>query len=64
MTKRNKMKVAEKLRVALPCILIFSALGALVGSTMDANPGAIRVGIVSGGVVAFFILQRKNTGKS
>ncbi len=56
------MKVVDKLRVALPCILVFGAIGVLVGIALDANPGAIRVGIVVGGVVAFFILRRKNSG--
>ena len=56
------MKVAEKLRVAIPCILVFGSVGALFGGALDANPGAIRVGIVVGGVVAFFALQRKNAG--
>ncbi len=55
------MKVADKLVVALPCILVFGAIGALVGGALDANPAAIRVGIVVGGVAAFFVLQRKKT---
>ena len=55
------MKVSEKLRVALPCILVFGLVGALFGGALDANPGAIRVGIVVGGLVAFLILQRKDS---
>ncbi len=55
------MKAVDKLRVALPCILVFGTAGALIGGPMDANPGAIRVGIVVGGCVAFVILYRKNS---
>jgi hypothetical protein len=56
------MKVAYKLRIALPCILIFGAIGALVGGIMGVDANGIRVGIVVGGVVAFVFLKRKESG--
>jgi len=56
------MKVTYKLRIALPCILIFGAIGALVGGAIGDGANGTRVGIVVGGSVAFVILQRKNSG--
>jgi len=53
------MKLSYKLRVALPCILIFGGLGALVGGAVGAGANGTRIGIVFGGVVAFIILQRR-----
>jgi fructose-specific phosphotransferase system IIC component len=48
------MIIATNLKVAIPCIVLGGALGALLGS---AN--GVRVGIVMGGVVAFLILLKK-----
>ncbi len=56
------MNVAYKLRVTLPCILIFGATGALVGGAIGDGVNGTRVGIVVGGCVAFVILQRKKSG--
>ena len=56
------MKVADKLRIALPCILIFGAIGALVGSLLGDVANGTRAGIVVGGGVALVYLQRKNSG--
>jgi len=58
------MKVSYKLKVALPCILIFGSIGALVGGAFDLGANAIRAGIIVGGCVAFVILHRKNSGAS
>ena len=55
------MKVAYKLRIALPCILIFGAIWALVGGAIGDGANGTRAGIVVGGGVAFLILQRKNS---
>jgi len=55
------MKVAYKLRIAIPCILIFGAIGALVGGAIGDDVNGIRVGIVVGGGVAFVYLQRKKS---
>jgi hypothetical protein len=51
------MKVAYKLRVALPCIIV----GALVGSAVGDGAFGTRVGIIVGGGVAFFILHQKKS---
>jgi len=56
------MKVAYKLRIALPCILIFGAIGALVGGPFDETAAGIRVGVIVGGAAAFVYLQRKKSG--
>ena len=56
------MKVAYKLRIALPCILIFGAIGALVGGAIGDAVNGIRAGIVVGGGVAFVYLKRKDSG--
>ena len=56
------MKVAYKLRIALPCILIFGAIGALVGGAIGDGVNGIRAGIVVGGCVAFVYLKRKESG--
>jgi len=56
------MKVAYKLRIALPCILVFGAIGALVGCGFGDAVNGTRVGIVVGGCVAFVYLQRKKPG--
>ena len=56
------MKVADKLRIALPCILIFGAIGALAGGVFGDAVNGIRAGIVVGGGVAYVYLQRKNSG--
>jgi len=42
------MKVAYKLRIALPCILVFGAIGALVGCGFGDAVNGTRVGIVVG----------------
>ena len=56
------MTVAYKLRIALPCILVFGSIGALVGGALGDGANGARVGIVVGGGVAFAILQRKKFG--
>ncbi len=56
------MKVSATLRIALPCILIAGAIGALVGGPFDETVAGIRVGVIVGGIVAFIYLQRKKRG--
>ena len=56
------MKIANRLRIALPCILISGAIGALVGGPFDQTAAGIRVGIIVGGTAAFIYLQRKKSG--
>ena len=55
------MKVADKLRIALPCMLIFGAIGALVGGIIGDGANGTRAGIVVGGGLAFVYLQRKES---
>ncbi len=52
------------IKIALPCILIFGAIGALVGGAFDLGLNAIRAGIIFGGIVASFILIRKKPDAS
>lgn len=56
------MKIAYKLRIALPLILIGGIIGAFVGGAFDLGLNAIRVGIIAGGIVAFVYLRRKTSG--
>jgi len=55
------MKVVDKLRVAVPCILVFGLVGALVGGALGDGVNGARAGIVVGGIVAFIILERKES---
>jgi hypothetical protein len=55
----SRITVAAILGIALPCILIGGALGALVGSAFDSVANGFRVGVILGGAIAFVILQRK-----
>jgi hypothetical protein len=55
----TKGLLATNLRIALPCILVGGALGALVGGATDSGANAIRAGIILGGVVAYVILRRR-----
>jgi len=54
--------VSATLRIALPCILIAGAIGALVGGACGETVIGIRVGIIVGGTAAFVYLQRKKSG--
>jgi len=56
------MKVSYKLRITLPCILIFGAIGALIGGVLGDGANGTRAGIIVGGGVAFVYLQRKKSG--
>jgi hypothetical protein len=56
------MKTTYKLRIALPCILVFGTIGALVGGAVGDGINGTRAGIVVGGIVAFVFLQRKQSG--
>ena len=56
------MKISATLRIALPCILIAGAIGALVGGPFDESANGIRVGVIVGGAAAFVYLQRKKSG--
>jgi hypothetical protein len=58
------MKISTRIKVALPCILIGAALGALVGGSLGDTANGIRAGIILGGVVAIIYLQRKQSGSS
>lgn len=51
--------IVTNLKVALPCIIIGGALGALVGIVLDNIANSIRFGIILGGVIAFIILHRR-----
>ncbi len=62
--RRNGMKVADRLRTAVPCILVFGLIGALVGGPLGDTPNGIRAGVILGGCVAFIILQRKDARSS
>ena len=55
------MVVADKLRIALPCILIGGTIGALVGGACGEGIIGIRVGLIVGGIAAFVYLQRKKS---
>jgi hypothetical protein len=56
------MKFTDKLRVLVPCILIFGAIGALVGGPSDHSAAGIRVGIIFGGIAAYVYFYRKKSG--
>jgi hypothetical protein len=56
------VKVSAILRLALPCILIGGAIGALVGGPFDETAAGIRVGVIVGGAAAFVYLKRKKSG--
>lgn len=56
------MNISTNLRIALPCILIGGAIGALVGGAMGEGIIGTRVGIIAGGAAAFLYLQRKKSG--
>ncbi len=58
------MKLAYKIKITLPCILIFGSVGALIAGTSGGDLNWIRAGIIFGGIVAFFILKRKQSGAS
>ena len=60
----TRMTVGAKLRIAVPCILIGGALGAMIGSALGDIANGTRVGIVLGGVVAFTIMKRKRRSAS
>ncbi len=58
-SKVSRISLGTYLRIPLPCILIGSALGAMIGSVLGDTVNGIRVGIILGGVVAFIILLRQ-----
>jgi len=58
-SKVSRITVGAYLRIALPCILIGGALGAMIGGALGDTANGTRVGIILGGVVAFIIMQRK-----
>ena len=47
--RRFRMKVSTNLRVALPCILVGSAIGTLVGGAFSDTANGIRVSVIVGG---------------
>ncbi len=53
------MTIAYRLKIAIPCILVGGALGAVVGSVLDSPANGFRVGAILGGVIAFIILLKK-----
>ena len=63
-SKVSRITVGAYLRIPLPCILIGSALGAMIGSALGDIANGTRVGIILGGVVAFTIMQRKKRSAS
>jgi len=63
-SKVSRMTVGAYLRIPLPCILIGSALGAMIGGALGDIANGTRVGIILGGVVAFTIMQRKKRSAS
>ena len=58
------MTAAATLRIALPCILIGGALGAIVGSVLGSIANGFRVGVILGGAIAFIFIQRKKSNAS
>jgi hypothetical protein len=56
------VKISATIRIALPCILIAGAIGALVGGAFDETANGFRVGVIVGGATAFVYLQRKKSG--
>lgn len=56
------MKLSHKLRVLLPCILVSGATGALVGGSWGEPVHGLRIGIIAGGIVAFWLLRRRSLG--
>ena len=63
-SKISRITVGAYLRIPLPCILIGSALGALIGGALGDMANGTRVGIILGGVVAFALLLRKRRNAS
>jgi hypothetical protein len=63
-SKVSRITVGAYLRIPLPCILIGSALGAMIGGALGDIANGTRVGIILGGVVAFTIMQRKKRSAS
>ena len=63
-SKVSRITVGAYLRIPLPCILIGSALGAMIGGALGDIANGTRVGIILGGVVAFVIMQRKKRSAS
>jgi hypothetical protein len=60
----SRMNVRSNLRIAVPCILVGGALGAMIGGSLGDIANGTRVGIILGGVVAFTIMQRKKRSAS
>jgi hypothetical protein len=54
-----RVPIATILRIAFPCILIGGVLGATVGVGLGSTANGARVGIITGGLVAFLILRRR-----
>ena len=63
-SKVSRITVLDYLRIPLPCILIGSALGAVIGGALGDAVNGIRGGIILGGVVAFILLRRKKQSAS
>ena len=58
------MTVVATLRIALPCILVGGALGAMIGIALGSIANGFRVGVILGGAIAFTIIQRKKPSAS
>ena len=54
-----RIPIISRLKIAIPCILIGGALGAVAGIFLDSGANGIRVGIILGGVIAFIILLKR-----
>jgi len=63
-SKVSRITVGAYLRIPLPCILIGSALGAMIGGALGDIANGTRVGIILGGVVAYILLLRKKRSAS
>lgn len=63
-SKVSRITVGAYLRIPLPCILIGSALGAMIGGALGDTANGTRVGIILGGVVAYILLLRKKRSAS
>ena len=54
-----RIPIISRLKLAIPCILVGAALGAVVGLVLDSIAHGMRVGIILGGVIAFIILLKR-----
>jgi hypothetical protein len=54
-----RIPIIFRLKIAIPCIVIGCAFGAVAGIVLDSIANGMRVGIILGGVTAFIILLKR-----